>query len=229
MILDRERRAEIEPANAQRGGEAVEHGRSLAVRVHARDERPGTRRSNLVASHMHSARTMKKVAKPITVLELLQSQHTEVDELIEKLEDERGDREETFRELADKLAAHAAIEEQIFYPAAMKADLAEMLHESVEEHLAIKRILADMLELDPEDDEEEFDAKLAVLKEAVDHHAHEEEEGELFPKLKRTMSQDEQVALASECAALFEELLEQEPRNNIAAETDRAAPLPPTH
>lgn len=171
----------------------------------------------------------KKTTRQITVLELLESQHTEVDELIEKLETDKGDRAEMFRELADKLAAHAAIEEQIFYPAAMKDDLAEMLQEAVEEHLAMKRVLADMLELDPEDDEEEFDAKLAVLKDEVEHHAHEEEEGELFPKLKRTMSQDELVALASECAALFEELMEQEPRNNIPAETSRAAPLPPTH
>ena len=160
----------------------------------------------------------------LDVLDLLESQHSEVDALFEALEAKRGDRAEVFAELADKLAAHATIEEKIFYPAAMTSATEDMLRESVEEHLAMKRVIADMLEIDDEDDE--FDAKLAVLKEQVSHHAHEEEEAKLFAMLRRTMSEDDRAALGNECMAMFEQLITQEPRFEVPSQTSEAAPLP---
>jgi len=160
----------------------------------------------------------------LDVLEILTQQHEEVDRLLEKLEGGRGDRAAAFRELADKLAAHATVEEKIFYPSVMSRETEETLQESVEEHLAVKRVLADMLELDPGDDE--FDAKLSVLKEEVSHHAHEEEEDKLFPILRRTMSAEERAALGNEVLALFEALLEHEPRFHVPQELDQAAELP---
>jgi hypothetical protein len=162
----------------------------------------------------------------VDVLDILQSQHNEVDELFEKLESGKGDRAELFHELANKLAAHATVEEKIFYPAAMSDDTMEMLHESVEEHLAMKRVLADLLDLDPETDEDEFDAKLKVLQEEVSHHAHEEEEGKLFPILRKQMSADERAGLGNEVLSMFEQLMTEEPADNLPLETDQAAPLP---
>ncbi len=161
----------------------------------------------------------------IDVLELLSSQHDEVDELIAQIEDsdDTDEKEDLFRELADKLAAHATIEEKIFYPSVMADQTHEQLLESAEEHLQMKRILADMLALDVDD--EHFDAKLSVLKEEVRHHARDEEEDKLFPKVRRAFSQDELAALGNECLAMFERLLEQEPRMNVPAETTEAAPL----
>jgi iron-sulfur cluster repair protein YtfE (RIC family) len=171
---------------------------------------------------------MPNASQIVNVLELLTSQHAEVDELIEQLEDGLGDRGEVFRELADKLAAHATVEEKIFYPAVMAKDTSEILHEAVEEHLAIKRLLADLLELDlgAEDDSDEFLAKLSVLKEEISHHAHEEEEDKLFPMLRRSMTEDELAGLGNEVLAAFEKLMEQEPRRNVPNETGQAAPLP---
>jgi hypothetical protein len=162
----------------------------------------------------------------LDVLEILQDQHTVVDKLIEKLEGGRGDREKIFNELADNLAAHAAVEEQIFYPSVMQAKTAELLHESVEEHLAIKRVLADMLALDIDEDDDEFEAKLSVLKEQVSHHAHEEEEGELFPLLEKLLDDEERAGLGNEVLAMFEQLMEQQPRQQVPEETAEAAPLP---
>ena len=164
----------------------------------------------------------------IDVLELLESQHTEVDQLIEQIESGEGDRAALFAELADKLAAHSTVEEKIFYPAAMDEKTSELLHEAVEEHLAVKRLLADLMELDPddEDDQDEFEAKMSLLKEQVSHHAHAEEEGKLFPILRRLMSEDELAALGNEVLAMFELLIEEEPRQNVPAETAEAAPLP---
>ena len=157
-------------------------------------------------------------------LSLLTEQHEEVDDLIEKIESADGDEKEAlFTELADKVAAHATVEEKIFYPAVMAKQTEDILLESVEEHLSVKRVLADLLELSPDDDK--FDAKLSVMKEQLEHHAHEEEEGELFPKVKKLLSKDELEALGGEMVAMFEELLAKSPRKNVPAETGAAAPL----
>jgi hypothetical protein len=162
----------------------------------------------------------------LDVLDLLTSQHSEVDELFEQIESGKGDRAVLFATLADKLAAHATVEEKIFYPAAMAQETSEMLHESVEEHLEIKRVLADMLELDPEADEDSFMAKLSVLKENISHHAHEEEEDKLFPRLRKLFSTDERAAIGNEVLAMFEQLIERRPRFEVPKETAEAAPLP---
>jgi hemerythrin superfamily protein len=167
---------------------------------------------------------MGTVKTTVDVLDLLTSQHAEVDALFAKLEADEGDRNALFGQLADKLAAHATIEEKIFYPAAMAKETEELLRESVEEHLEIKRLLSDLLTMRVDDDT--FKAKIALLKEDVEHHAHEEEEKELFPKLRKSMSPDERAALGNECLAMFEKLMETHPSKNVPAETKEAAPLP---
>ena len=97
----------------------------------------------------------------------------------------------------------------------------EILLESTEEHLAIKRVLADLLETRLDDDR--FDAKLSVLKEEVDHHAREEEEDILFPKVRKMFSAEELDALGAEMLALFQSLMAKEPRKDVPAQTGRAA------
>ena len=157
-------------------------------------------------------------------LELLREQHDEVERLFEQIEDaDDDDVDELFRELADKLAAHSTIEEKLFYPSVLTDQTAEDLLESTEEHLAAKRVLADMLELEPDD--EHFRAKMHVLKEQVLHHAREKEEGKLVPVVEKMLSADERAALGNELLAMFEELLEQEPRMMVPSETTEAAPL----
>ena len=162
----------------------------------------------------------------MNAIALLKAQHKEVDELLEAIEKGRSMdlKKSRFQELANKLAAHAAIEERIFYPAVMAKQTEEILLESVEEHLSIKRVLADMLELDVEDDQ--FDAKLSVMKEQLEHHAHEEEEKELFPKVQKAFGKEELEALGAEMLALFEELMAGQPSQSVPSETDQAAPLP---
>ncbi|HSD86397.1 MAG TPA: hemerythrin domain-containing protein [Kofleriaceae bacterium] len=161
----------------------------------------------------------------IDALELLTSQHDEVEMLFSEIEDSDDSEEkaELFRKLADMLAAHATMEEKLFYPSVMAEDTAELLLEATEEHLAVKRVLADMLEMEPEDDR--FEAKLTVLKEHVRHHARDEEEGKLFPILREMLDEAQLAGLGNDCLALFEQLLEREPRMNVPAETSQAAPL----
>lgn len=160
----------------------------------------------------------------VDALDLITTQHDEVDALFIQLESKSatGDtRQRLFDQLADNLAAHATMEEKVFYPAVRSKRTDDMLIESTEEHLQMKRMIADLLEL-PTDDER-FDAKLKVLKEEVEHHAREEEEEKLFPIVRTLLSADELAALGNEMLALFEELIPTEPRKQVPNEIDRAA------
>ena len=157
-------------------------------------------------------------------VELLTAQHEEVDVLLERLEKGDGNRRELFMQLANNLAAHATIEEKIFYPAVMAKDTNELLQESVEEHLAIKRVLADLITMKLDNDA--FKAKLSVLAEQVSHHAHKEEEDKLFPEVKKLFSADERAALGGEMLAMFEDLMAGAPAMDVPGETEVAAPLP---
>lgn len=174
----------------------------------------------LLARALQRSQAMK--ASSPNVLDLLAAQHRDVDRLIARLEHGGGDRDAIFAELADKLVAHAAAEEMIFYPAVVAHRRAKLL-EAVEEHLEIKRVVADMLSLDTES--EIFKAKLAVLKEDLQHHAHEEEEGELFPALRREMSDDNLLALGNDVLVMYNCLVGHHPRGQVKNEIRHAARL----
>jgi hemerythrin superfamily protein len=74
-------------------------------------------------------------------IELLTQQHEEVDELFEKFEKAIEKRDDSvmdlFVRIADNLAAHAVIEEKIFYPSVYVGPTADKLAEAVEEHLSV--------------------------------------------------------------------------------------------
>jgi hemerythrin superfamily protein len=138
-------------------------------------------------------------------VEMLTEQHREVENLFEQLESagDADEKEELFQELANKLAIHAKIEEQHFYPAVREKKTEEMVLEAFVEHTSIKRLLADLLETSSDD--ASFDAKIKVLKEQVEHHV-EEEESELFDAAKQVLSEDELMAVGQEMMSLQSEL-----------------------
>lgn len=159
----------------------------------------------------------------MNAIDLLQEQHAEVKELLEELEKAEGEeKEDLFAKIADDLAVHAAIEEQHFYPATRSARSEDLLREAVEEHLAMKRVIADLLDCPPDDPQ--FDAKIKVLMENVDHHF-EEEESDLFPKVRKLMDEAELEMLGAEMEESAEDLkAEGSPRMRVPGET--AAPVP---
>lgn len=158
-------------------------------------------------------------------IELLESQHEEVMDLFEQIEETENDEDKLalFQQIADSLAAHATIEEKIFYPAAYTGEAKEMLEEAVEEHLTAKRTIADLLKMQPSDDQ--FDAKVKVLKELIEHHV-DEEENELFETVREQMSEEELSTYGSQMEQMYMELMQGAPRKNVPAETGEAAPLP---
>jgi hemerythrin superfamily protein len=161
----------------------------------------------------------------MSAIDMLESQHREVEDLFEQLTDAEtpDEKREIFETLADSLAVHATIEERDFYPAVKAQRTEDVLLESLEEHLGIKRALADLLGLAADD--ETFDAKVKVLEELVEHHV-EEEEKDLFPKVRKLFDAATLDALEHEMTATEEDLLAKgDPRNMVPGETDVAAPL----
>jgi hemerythrin superfamily protein len=161
----------------------------------------------------------------MNAIELLTTQHDEVKDLFKQIEesDDSDEKASLVAELADNLAAHSTIEEKLFYPAAYASATSDLLEEAVEEHLSMKRLLADLATMSPGD--EQFDAKVKVLKEQVEHHV-EEEEGQLFPKAKKEIGAERLDALGDQMEDLFEQEMEQEPGEAVVDETAHAAPLP---
>jgi hemerythrin superfamily protein len=160
----------------------------------------------------------------VEATKLLKKQHEEVKDLFKQYEkaEEDSEKQELFEEIANDFAAHGEIEEKIFYPAVYVGPLKEKLQEAVEEHLAAKRVVADLLDMEPSD--EQFDAKMSVLKELIEHHV-EEEEGELFPLVRQNFAREELEALGDQMEQMFEQLQQDDPRNAIPSETDHAPPL----
>jgi hypothetical protein len=134
--------------------------------------------------------------------DLLKKDHKKVAELLDKLEKttERGlkTRDQLFQQVKEELELHTAIEEEIFYPALQQEDeTKDITLEAFEEHKIVKTLLEE-LESMPKDDEQ-WSAKLTVLKENVEHHV-EEEEGEMFKKAKKALSDDELEDLGNRMA-----------------------------
>jgi len=161
----------------------------------------------------------------IDALDLLEQQHQEIFDLFDGIDDadDLDDRRELFCQLADKIAAHTAIEEKLFYPSVLTDDTTRLLLEATEEHLAAKRVLADLLDLEADDDH--FEPKLVVLRDLLVHHARDEEEDKLFPLVREALDEGELAALGNELAAMYDEIIGTQPRLHIPAETVEAAQL----
>ncbi|HEY1587720.1 MAG TPA: hemerythrin domain-containing protein [Polyangia bacterium] len=161
----------------------------------------------------------------MNAIDMLKQDHRMVEQLFDEIEatNDATEREELFIELADALAVHSAIEENIFYPACKNEDTEETLLEALEEHLAAKRLLADLLDMDPMD--EVFMAKINVLKESILRHVEEEEE-EILPEARRLLGDDMLMALGNEMIVKRVELeMKGDPRMQIPSETGEAPRL----
>jgi hemerythrin superfamily protein len=135
----------------------------------------------------------------MNALELLKTDHQKVKELFKKAEGKKNGKQQKqlFDQIKAELETHAHIEKTTFYPAVAKnEDLKDMVLESLEEHKQVKTLLKEMENLTS--DSEKFEPKLKVLMENVEHHAVEEEEGKMFPKVRKFMKPAELEELGQE-------------------------------
>jgi hemerythrin-like domain-containing protein len=145
----------------------------------------------------------KKRAHKSAVTVLLEKQHLAVKALFKKLENGRSPAAPLLKQLSNNLAAHMAIEQEIYYPAA-KAVKEDLVFESFEEHslaeLGLKRLLATRSK------DASFRAKVTACKELIEHHVEEEEE-ELFPAVDKKLDAEELAQMAKRMKARFAEVL----------------------
>lgn len=80
-----------------------------------------------------------------------------------------------------ELSVHAAVEEEILYPAAREAVEEDLINEAEVEHESLHRLIEQLQSMSASD--EKFAACFNVLCEYVLHHV-KEEEGEIFPQLR---------------------------------------------
>ena len=117
------------------------------------------------------------------VTRMLEADHRQVEDLFGKIEKAEGDDRLPFiEELTTSLKAHMALEEEVVYPTMEPVTGAEMVQEGETEHELARKALAEMTALAP--DEPGFGAALDAVKAGIEHHV-EEEEGDVFPKLRR--------------------------------------------
>lgn len=136
---------------------------------------------------------------------LLEKQHRKVETILKKLERGKAAAEELVAELANNLAAHMAIEQEIFYPAIQSVDR-KLILESFEEHALAEVSLKRLLATDPEADE--FKARVTALRELIQHHV-EEEESDLFPKVEKALGEDKLAQLGTQMKRRFAEVLDE--------------------
>src|SRR5438093_11708440 len=145
-------------------------------------------------------------------LTLLEQDHQKVKKLMGELEKttERAvtTREQLFNKLVEELTIHEQIEERIFYPEvkerASSKQLEELVLESYEEHHFVDIVKAE-IENTPFE-AEEWAAKFKVMMENIEHHAFEEEEGKMFPKVRRAFKKHELEDIGARMQELKEEL-----------------------
>jgi hemerythrin superfamily protein len=112
-----------------------------------------------------------------------------------------------FEDFATRLAAHDAIERQIFYPALeIEMGMTPILGESLVEHGVIEFML---YRADRSLDSAEFPFEAKVLSETVLHHAGEEE-AFLFPDVENALTTARLEELGEAMEFLYEEALEKD-------------------
>ena len=134
----------------------------------------------------------------LSLLTKLESEHRKAEKLLKKLE--KADDASTQRPLVDQLLAamadHMRTEETLVYPVLEEID-GEMSEEAEIEHGLARdglQTMADMI------GKPGFGAAVAMVQAGIEHHV-EEEETEVFPKLRKAMKAPAKKAGARKPAA----------------------------
>jgi hemerythrin superfamily protein len=119
---------------------------------------------------------------------LLKQDHRTVSALFDEFEKADEDEQSSIAQrICQLLTVHATIEEELLYPAAKQAfegeEDEELVNEAQVEHGSAKELIAKIEGMSSDD--ERFKATVSVLGEYIKHHV-KEEEGELFPQLRKT-------------------------------------------
>jgi len=128
------------------------------------------------------------------VVELIKSDHREVERLFDLLKNQPATRGLKFPVLCALLIAHSRAEEVEVYPVAKdEAGESEEVAHSQGEHAEAEHMLEEMTAMEPES--AEFESALDELIKAVNHHV-EEEESRVLPGMQERLSETRRTELA---------------------------------
>jgi hemerythrin superfamily protein len=130
----------------------------------------------------------KSTTKAQDAVSLLKADHRQVEQWFEEFESTRSAKrkQDLAANICSALKVHTEIEEEIFYPAFLKATRdKDMHHEAIVEHEGAKKLIQEIEDSDPSDDF--FDSKVHVLSEMIKHHVKEEEKPDgMFAEAKKS-------------------------------------------
>jgi len=141
------------------------------------------------------------------VIEVLMHDHREVESMFAEIESLRGAatdsdrsrRKDLVEQVTIELVRHSVAEEAEVYPAVKEKVSAEEAERAKQEHAEAEETMKRLEKLKPED--ASFDAELATLMREIREHV-AEEEGEMFPHMRKVFSQDELRELGSKVEAV---------------------------
>src|SRR6185437_1449841 len=126
-------------------------------------------------------------SRPKDAIALLKADHKDVKTMVGQFNSSRSEskKAQLAEQICTALEVHAEIEEEIFYPAAREAlkKNGDLIDEAEVEHTSVKELIAKIKGGSPGDSL--WEAGVKVLGEYVNHHV-KEEEGEIFPKVRKT-------------------------------------------
>ena len=125
-------------------------------------------------------------------VELLTDDHRRVEGLFAQLEGPGGPGPSAplVQELVRELSVHAAIEEQVLYPALRKElpEGDEMAEHAIDEHQQVKELLARLDGMEPNDPQ--VAGLVSEISSNVREHV-QEEESDVFPRLRQALAADQ--------------------------------------
>jgi hemerythrin superfamily protein len=156
----------------------------------------------------------------VNLFEMLKTDHRHVQELFSKFEEaDKHTRSSIAHEALTALEVHAALEEELVYPAiAEVVEEEKLVNEAKEEHHVAKLLIKELHKMGAGD--EKFAAKFKVLGEIIRHHI-EEEEGEMFPQAEEGGLETEQ--LSQDVAKRKEQLTQKYEGKNKSTKRKKAA------
>jgi hemerythrin superfamily protein len=171
-------------AIGRKGGQRSRVKRSQNQEVETQDQKNPVAGSHLPGQGQQDGaqQQAREAASSEEAIELLKSDHRRVQDLFEAYETAGGDDKISIgHKIMKELDVHAAIEEEIFYPAFKEKagkQGEDMVTEALEEHQAVKTALKELKAMDPDDDS--FESTFHDMIHDVMHHV-TEEESEMLP------------------------------------------------
>jgi hemerythrin superfamily protein len=123
------------------------------------------------------------------IIDLIVKDHRTVDSLFNEWKSTKDEKqaEKLQREITKELSAHAAVEEQLLYPALRNMYGAQMADHNIQEHAKVKELLVKLKSAKPLTSD--YTSMQDTLINDVRHHVKEEEQ-DIFPRLKKDMNEE---------------------------------------